>query len=92
MAAHQQKATCMHEYTRIPDVWNLTCPGTPDQIHHVRRWTRTLLRDCPCLDEAVVIVSELGTNAIKHTASGQAEGTFRVTLRAIVKSCGLGVV
>jgi anti-sigma regulatory factor (Ser/Thr protein kinase) len=70
----------MHEYTRVPEVWGLTCPGTPKQISRARRWIRTVLANCPCAEEAAFVVSELATNAITHTASGQVGGTFHVTV------------
>ncbi|MYS59298.1 ATP-binding protein [Streptomyces sp. SID5468] len=47
---------------------------------NARSWTRDTLRDMPCADDAALIVSELGTNALRHTASGGANGAFQVTL------------
>jgi anti-sigma regulatory factor (Ser/Thr protein kinase) len=54
-------------------------PGRPDQIAHARDFTRRVLGLCPVLDEAVLLVSELATNAIEHTATGN-EGSFHVTI------------
>lgn len=61
-------------------VWELTCPGTPEEVARARRWTRDILHDLPCVDDAVLIVSELVTNAITHTASGHADGRFHIVL------------
>ncbi len=45
-------------------------PGRADQIAKARDFTRRVLTSCPVLDEAVLLVSELATNALEHTASG----------------------
>src|SRR5690349_11952368 len=80
MAAHQQKATCMDEYMSSVKVWGFTCPGSPEEVGRVRRWTCDILRGCACVDDAVLIVTELGANALLHTASGEPAGTFHVAL------------
>lgn len=54
-------------------------PGRPDQIAYARDFTRRVLGPCPVLDEAVLLVSELATNAIEHTATAD-EGSFHVTI------------
>ncbi|WP_041824725.1 MULTISPECIES: ATP-binding protein [Streptomycetaceae] len=70
----------MHEYTSRVKVWGLTCPSSPEEVARARRWTRDILRDTPCVDDAALIVSELGANALRHTASGGANGAFHVAL------------
>lgn len=47
-----------------------TFPGRADQITRARDFTRRVLGSCPVLDEAVLLVSELATNAVEHTATG----------------------
>jgi serine/threonine-protein kinase RsbW len=54
-------------------------PGRADQIAHARDFARRALGVCPVLDEAVLLVSELTTNALEHTATGDA-GRFQVTV------------
>ena len=54
-------------------------PGRPEQIAYARDFTRRVLGPCPALDEAVLLVSELATNAIEHTATAH-EGSFHVTI------------
>ena len=54
-------------------------PGRADQIAQARDFTRRALGACPVLDEAVLLVSELATNAVEHTATGNA-GTFHVII------------
>lgn len=40
----------------------------------------------PCLDEAVLLCSELVTNAVLHTDSGRPGGTITVVLRSLGKA------
>ena len=55
-----------------------TFTGTNDQVAAVRRFVRSQLADHPALDDAVLAASELAANAIAHTRSGCAGGTFAV--------------
>ncbi|CAL2066726.1 protein of unknown function [Streptomyces murinus] len=61
-------------------VWGLSCPGFPEEVSRARRWTRDILRGSPLADDAALIVSELSTNAIRHTASGLACGSFHLAV------------
>lgn len=70
----------MHEYTSTPRVWGLSCPGFPEEVSRARRWTRDILRGSPLADDAALIVSELSTNAIRHTASGLDSGIFHLAV------------
>jgi anti-sigma regulatory factor (Ser/Thr protein kinase) len=54
-------------------------PGRADQIARAREFTKRALEPCPVTDEAVLLVSELATNALEHTASGDG-GQFQVTI------------
>jgi anti-sigma regulatory factor (Ser/Thr protein kinase) len=56
-----------------------TFPGSPDQVARVREFVRLLLGPLPVVDEAVLLASELATNAVIHTASGQG-GAFDVAV------------
>ena len=46
-------------------------PGEACQLSLVRRWLASLLPDCPARDDMACVATELATNAIRHTASGQ---------------------
>ncbi|MEU4964733.1 ATP-binding protein [Streptomyces smyrnaeus] len=70
----------MHEYMSTGRIWELTCPGLPEEVGRVRRWTRDVLHDSPHADDAALIVSELGSNALIHSASGSPNGSFHVSL------------
>jgi len=52
-------------------------PGRPDQVGPARRFVARALDGCPLADDAVLCVSELASNAIQHTPSGQG-GRFQV--------------
>lgn len=55
-------------------------PGTPDQVATVRRYVRSEFAGHPALDDAMLAASELASNAITHSASGQQGGLFAVHL------------
>lgn len=65
-------------------------PGEPGQIAMMRRWVRNLLPPCDALDDVVLIASELGTNAVCHTASGQG-GHFMVEIAWAVEVVRIAV-
>ncbi|HET9894632.1 MAG TPA: ATP-binding protein [Streptosporangiaceae bacterium] len=54
-------------------------PGHVDQVSCARAFVRGVVGDCPQLDEAVLLTSELCTNALQHTQSGDG-GTFEITV------------
>ena len=56
-----------------------TFPGRADQIARAREFTKRVLGPCPVSDEAVLLVSELATNALEHTSTGDG-GQFQVTI------------
>src|SRR5437763_2356131 len=92
MAAYQYEGTCMHEYTSIARGWGLSCPGFPEEVSRARRWTRDILRGSPLADDAELIVSELSTNAILHTASGMRSGSFHLALAVSSQVVALSVM
>jgi hypothetical protein len=52
-------------------------PGRPDQVRHARRFVGRALHGCPVTDTAVLLTSELASNAVQHTATRDG-GTFEV--------------
>ena len=58
-----------------------TFPGRPSQVRLARVLIAAFLRGCPGADDAILLTSELCTNAIAHSASGQPGGTFTVRAR-----------
>jgi anti-sigma regulatory factor (Ser/Thr protein kinase) len=62
-------------------------PGRPDQVAHGRRFVARALSGCPAADDAVLCTSELVSNAIVHTRTGQG-GTFQaVVWRGRASAC-----
>ena len=45
-------------------------PGSGDQVGRARQFVGQVLGGCPAADDAVLLTSELVTNAVTHTASG----------------------
>lgn len=66
-------------------IWQKTFPGFEDQPRCVRAELAVVLRAHPDLDEILLVVSELCTNAVVHTRSGRQGGTFGVEVTVIGK-------
>lgn len=54
-------------------------PGTADQVAVARSFVARVLHGCPVADDATLCVSELASNAIRHTRSG-CHGKFQVVI------------
>jgi serine/threonine-protein kinase RsbW len=66
--------------------WAKTYPGLVTTVREVRRDVRGILGPCPepIADDAVLIASELVTNAIRHSRSGAPDGTYLVRVHHCV--------
>jgi hypothetical protein len=53
-------------------------PGTPPQVGKARSLLTAALADCPVADDAVLCLSELAGNSVRHSASGKPGGSFTV--------------
>ncbi|MEO3807075.1 ATP-binding protein [Nonomuraea sp. B1E8] len=71
------------ERTRSPErmMWRCVFPGQTDQVRQARRMVETLFAGTGRENDAGLIVSELATNTLLHTRSGQAGGWFGVEIR-----------
>jgi anti-sigma regulatory factor (Ser/Thr protein kinase) len=58
--------------------WARVFPGTPQQVGAARRFVAALLDGSPYRDDAVLVVSELVTNALLHSRSGNPGGLVAV--------------
>ena len=65
-------------------------PGRADQITLARDFTKRVLGSSPVADDAVLLVSELATNALEHTSTGHG-GQFEVTIYRDEPSLLIGV-
>ena len=50
--------------------WRRVFPGEGRQLAALRQWLASLLPECPARDDVICVATELGTNAVQHTASG----------------------
>lgn len=57
-----------------------TFPGTPASVGETRRFVGSLFAGTPHLDDALLLISEVAANAVRHTRSG-AGGTYAVTVQ-----------
>jgi anti-sigma regulatory factor (Ser/Thr protein kinase) len=60
---------------------SITYCGTAASVSAARHRVRTALCRSPRVDDAELIAAELMNNAIRHTSSGVAGGTFTLTVR-----------
>jgi len=56
-----------------------TFPGTHDQVARARAFVREIIQGCPLADDVILLTSELCTNTLQHSQSGNG-GTFEVTV------------
>jgi anti-sigma regulatory factor (Ser/Thr protein kinase) len=54
-------------------------PCTAEHVGRVRQWLRANMGACPAVEDAILLASELVTNALKHSASGRG-GSFVVAV------------
>jgi serine/threonine-protein kinase RsbW len=69
----EQPAVTITEYQR-------TYQGRADQVRHVRSDVASYLGDSPITNDAVLVASEIASNAILHSRSRGAHFTIRVAL------------
>ena len=62
-----------------PMRWRRVFPGDGRELSVLRRWLESLLPDCPARGDVASAATELGANAIRHTASGHG-GSFTVEI------------
>jgi anti-sigma regulatory factor (Ser/Thr protein kinase) len=60
--------------------WTRHFQGGADQVLEVRHWLEDLLPDCAARADVLLLASELCTNAIVHSRSGEAGGQFSVDI------------
>lgn len=65
--------------------WRRVFAGQERELSSLRRWLTLLLPDCAARDDVISVATELGSNAIKHTASGRG-GWFAVEVSVALPS------
>lgn len=57
-----------------------TLAARRDQIREARQFFAALLDGCPAADDSILVLSELATNAVVHSASAERSGTFTISV------------
>jgi anti-sigma regulatory factor (Ser/Thr protein kinase) len=70
----------MRDQTNGKLVLMLMFPGGDDQVPAVRGYIRALFREHSRLDDLLLILTELLTNALRHTRSGDKDGMVSLTV------------
>jgi hypothetical protein len=60
--------------------WSQNFPGRADCVADVRRFAFKVFGDVPGIDLVELVASELATNAVQHSDSGQPGGHFTLSL------------
>ncbi len=74
-----------------PITWARSFPGTADQVGQARRFLAGLLGDCPGAGDAVLCLSELAANAVRHSRSARPGGLFTVRVSRAGRWLRVGV-
>jgi serine/threonine-protein kinase RsbW len=70
----------MRQATTAPTLaWSRAFPGVPAQVGEARRFLAAILDGRASLDDALLCLSELATNAVIHSNSGRPGGHYTVS-------------
>lgn len=72
--------------------WSRMFDGKADAIGQARGFARTVLAGHVLADDAELVISELGTNAVTHTGTGKPGGRFVVELEVYPAHVWVAVV
>jgi serine/threonine-protein kinase RsbW len=75
-----RSAPSMGTVTASPLTWSRSFPAAAAQAGEARRFLAAILDGSPDAADAAACLSELVNNAIVHSSSGRAGGTFTVTV------------
>ncbi|MFI7455463.1 ATP-binding protein [Nonomuraea sp. NPDC049714] len=76
----------------VPAAHRQVFPGCPESIGQARAWVLSCLpAGCPRADDVALVVSELATNAVLHSASGATGGRYALQVELDRQSHSVGV-
>ncbi|OLT16065.1 hypothetical protein BJF79_18595 [Actinomadura sp. CNU-125] len=67
-------------------------PGLAVEVSAARRFVREVLGEHPGRADAVLLTSEIGTNAVEHSRSGRPGGSFLVNVRWTIRWARVAVI
>ncbi|RVX39742.1 anti-sigma regulatory factor (Ser/Thr protein kinase) [Nonomuraea polychroma] len=71
----------------------MSLPGLLESVGEARAWALTVLpAGCPRADDVALVVSELATNAVLHSASRAPGGTFQLLVDVEADAIAVAVV
>jgi anti-sigma regulatory factor (Ser/Thr protein kinase) len=68
---------------RLVQVWTRVFTARPEQVGRARKFLAAAVGGCPVTDDAVLVVSELASNSILHSASSRPGGAFTVQVEVL---------
>src|SRR5258708_25962552 len=68
-----------HGADSAPQRHTTTFAAKPDQVGEARRFLARILNGCLAAADAILVLSELASNCVVHSASAERSGTFTVT-------------
>jgi len=72
--------------------WERSFPGNAEQLNRMRSALEPLLAGCPMADDVILLMSEIGANAVRHTGGGSDGGIFTARVLDLPGEYVLGVV
>ncbi|SEG89847.1 Anti-sigma regulatory factor (Ser/Thr protein kinase) [Thermomonospora echinospora] len=72
--------------------WSRLFDGKPESVGLARKFARLVLVDHVLADTVELVVSELATNALEHTSSGDLDGLFVVQLEVFPDRVEVAVI
>lgn len=79
-AARETSIPSQNAWNGASTSWAVDLPGVPQSASAARQWATAILADSPHAYAVVLIISELVTNAVLHSASGEDGGRILARL------------
>ena len=77
--SRQGTSQVSHMEAALP-TYRRTFPGLPEEVRKARRFASQCLAGSATAEQVCLMVSELATNALRHSRSGHRNGHFTITI------------